>query len=141
MHMYKLLGSKPSTSSSFVAINGKVLKFTTQVSGTEIFVRDEALGQIALKAIETGGIKPPVVNVKIEAASESDLNAAQKTCPSKTLELENLIAYVKASNVPVAEPGPLRIEIVNPEALDRDQIVTVKRDGDGRIASLTGVKV
>jgi hypothetical protein len=141
MHMYKLLGSKPSVTSSFVAVNGKVLKFVTELTGMEVFVKDEALGQIALKALETGAVKPPSVGIKITEATEADLCAAQKSCPKNTLELENLIAYVKASNVPTQEPGPLRIEIVNPEALDRDQVVTVRRDPDGKLTGLTAVKV
>jgi hypothetical protein len=141
MHMYKLLGSKPSLTSSFVAVNGKVLKFVTELSGMEVFVADEALGQIALKALETGAVKPPVVNVKITEASEADLCAAQKSCPKKTLELENLISYIKASNVPQAEPGPLRVEIINAGELQKDTVLTLKRDSDGKLTAATAVKV
>jgi hypothetical protein len=60
-----------------------------------------------------GSVTPPSVGIKITEATEADLCASQKTNPSKTLELENMIAHMKASNVPPAEPGPLRVEIVN----------------------------
>jgi hypothetical protein len=63
------------------------------------------------------------------------------TCPSKTLELENMIAYMKASNVPQPEPGPLRVEIVNASELQKDTVVTVRRDESGKLTSATAHKV
>jgi hypothetical protein len=139
--MYKLLASKPSVTSSYMAVNGKVLKIVSSLQGIEIFTADESLGQIALKALETGAIKPPSVGIKITEATEADLSAAQKTCPSKTLELENMIAYMKASNVPPPELGPLRVEIVNASELQKDTVVTLRRDESGKLTAATAVKV
>jgi hypothetical protein len=56
---------------------------------------------------------------------------------SKTLELENMIAYMKASNVPQPEPAPLRVEIVNASEMQKDTVVTVRRDENGKLTSLT----
>jgi len=87
------------------------------IQGTEVFTADAQLGRIAENALLAGCVIPPSVDIKITAATEADLCAAQKSYPSLTLELENLIAYVKASNLPPPEPEPLRVEIVNAEEL------------------------
>ena len=108
----------------------------------EVFAADESLGQIALKALETGAVKPPSVSIKITEATEADLCAAQKTCPSKTLELENMIAYMKASNVPQPEPGPLRVEIVNAsEMAQKDTVLRVERDQSGKLTGALAHKI
>ncbi len=140
--MYKLIASKPSVTSSYVAVNGKVLKILSELQGIEVFTADESLGQIALKALETGAVKPPSVGIKITEATEADLCAAQKTCPSKTLELENMIAYMKASNVPQPEPGPLRVEIVNAsEMSQKDTVLRVERDQSGKLTGAVAHKI
>jgi len=110
--MYKLIGSKPSTSTRYIAFNGKVFKVACAIQASEVFAADAQLGKIAEYALVAGSVTPPSVDIKIIEATEADLCAAQKTNPSKTLELENMIAYMNASNVPQPEPGPLRVEIV-----------------------------
>jgi hypothetical protein len=78
----------------------------------------------------------------LATATEADLCAAQKTDPSKTLELENMIAYMKASNVPQPEPGPLRVEIVNAsEMAQKDQVIRIERDPAGQMTHAVAHKV
>jgi len=123
-------------------VDGKVLKILSELQGMEIFAADESLGQIAFKALETGAVKPPSVGIKITEATEADLCAAQKTCPSKTLELENMIAYMKASNVPQPDPGPLRVEIVNAsEMAPKDTVVRVERNSAGELTGAVAHKI
>jgi hypothetical protein len=106
------------------------------------YAADASLGQIALKALETGAVKPPSVGIKITEATEADLCAAQKTCPSKTLELENMIAYMKASNVPQPEPGPLRVEIVNAsEMAQKDTVLRLERNSAGELTRAVAHKI
>src|SRR5262249_35390184 len=84
---------------------------------------------------------PDAGNQTYAKATEADLCAAQKTNPSITLDLENMIAYMKASNVPQPEPGPLRVEIVNASEMQKDTIVTVRRDESGALTGATAHKV
>jgi len=49
-----------------------------------------------------------------------------------------MIAYMKASNVPQPEPGPLRVEIVNASELQKDTVVTVRRDESGKAHKRNG---
>src|SRR5262249_5866246 len=116
--MHKLIASEPTTSTSYVPVNGKVFKFDFTIQGTQVFTKDALLGKIAENALVAGSVTPPSVSIKITEAMEADLCAAQKTHPSITLDLENMIAYMKASNVPPPEPpGPLKVEIVNADVL------------------------
>ena len=140
--MYKLIGSKPTTSTSYMAVNGKVFKMAFAIQGTEVFTADAQLRKIAENALVAGSVTPPSVGIKITEATEADLCAAQKTCPSKTLELENMIAYMKASNVPQPEPGPLRVEIVNAsEMAQKDTVLRVERDQSGKLTGAVAHKI
>src|SRR5262245_5759904 len=140
--MYELIAPKPSVTSSYVAVNGKVLKILSEFQSMQLFTADELLGKIALKALATGAVTPPSVRIEITEATEADLCAAQKLCPSKTLELENMIAYMKASNVPQPEPGPLRVEIVNAsEMAQKDTVLRVERDQSGKLTGAVAHKI
>jgi hypothetical protein len=140
--MYKLIASKPSATLSYVVVNGKVFKFAFAIQGPEVFTADAQLGKIAENALVAGSVTAPSVGIKITEATEADLCAAQKTNPSKTLELENMIAYMKASNVPQPEPGPLRVEIVNAsEMAQKDTVVRVQRDSSGTLTGAIAQKI
>jgi hypothetical protein len=53
-----------------------------------------------------------------------------------------MIAYMKASNVPQPEPGPLRIEIVNAsEMAQKDQVIRIERDPAGQMTHAVAHKV
>jgi hypothetical protein len=52
-----------------------------------------------------------------------------------------MIAYIKAANVPQPEPGPFRVEIVNASELQKDTVVTLRRDESGKLTAATAVKV
>jgi hypothetical protein len=140
--MYKLIASKPSATLSYVVVNGKVFKFAFAIQGPEVFTADAQLGKIAENALVAGSVTAPSVGIKITEATEADLCAAQKTNPSKTLQLENMIAYMKASNVPQPEPGPLRVEIVNAaELAPKDQYIRIERNEAGQMTSAVAHKV
>jgi hypothetical protein len=134
--MCKLTNCEPTTTHTFLAIEGKVLKVVLAFHGSEIFCQDQFPGEIAERALATGCILPPTVNIRVGEASEADLLAAQKTSPDKAVELEQLLAYRRAIKAPRAQPPPLQVEIVNPQEVGRrDQLLTIKRDEAGRLES------
>jgi len=53
-----------------------------------------------------------------------------------------MIAYMKASNVPQPEPGPLRVEIVNAsEMAQKDTVLRVERDQSGNLTGAVAHKI
>jgi hypothetical protein len=82
--MYKLISSEPHAQQFFKVVNGKVIKATIVVKGSEIFSSDEYTGDIALKALMTGSISRTVVNLALDEATEADLIAAKNAVPAKT---------------------------------------------------------
>jgi len=140
--MYKLTNCEPTTTYTFLAIEGKVLKVVLAFHGSEIFCQDQFLGEIAERALATGCILPPTVNIRVGEASEADLLAAQKTSPHNAVELEQLLAYRRAIKAPPPQPPPLQVEIVNPQEIGRrDQVIRIQRDSDGLMQSATAHQV
>lgn len=140
--MFKLISSEPTVSHTFLAIEGKVLKVILGLKSSEVYCADEFLGGIAEKALATGYISPPAAIVRVGEASEADLLAAQKTSPSKAVELEKLLAYRRAVKTPPVQPPPLQVEIVNPQEIARrDQVLRIQRDSNGLMQSATAHQV
>jgi len=137
--MFKLIKSDPTVNVSYIPINGKVFAITIAMKGTEVFTADAQLGKIVGDALLTGKIISPACAIDIKEATETDLCAAQKTCPSKTLELENMISYMKACKEAAAKTArePIRVEITNAREVGGDKIMEVARNSDGTLRAAT----
>jgi hypothetical protein len=141
--MHKLISSDPYAQQIFKVVNGKVIKATLVIKGTEVFSSDEHTGEIALKALMTGAITRIVVNIALDEATEADLIAAKNVVPAKTHEIDTLIKFVRAAKDPEAQAAerPIRVEITNATELQKDTVLQIHRDESGKLESVTAHKI
>ena len=144
--MQKLLSSEPFSQQFFTLINGQVVKAILTVKGSELLAEDPGLAEVVMKlVIATGSVTRPVVNLAIGAASEADLLAAQKAAPDKAIEIESLLAFLRAAKDAQAQAAsqPIRVEITNASefADKRGTVVRVERDGSGQLTGAVATKV
>src|SRR5262249_50227866 len=95
--MHKLFTSEPTAAQFFKVVAGKVIKGTLVIKGAEISASDEYRAEMALKALMTGSVSTPRVDLALDEATEGDLIAAKSAAPSQALQLDALIKYLRAS--------------------------------------------
>jgi len=142
--MHKLISSEPYAQQIFKVVNGKVIKATLVIKGTEVFSSDEYTGEIALKALMTGAITRTVVNVALDEATEADLIAAKNAAPAKTHDIDTLIKFVRATKDAEAQAAerPLRVEIANAsDFAEKDTVLRVERDQSGKLTGAVAHKI
>ena len=140
--MHKIISSQPTESVTFTPMNGKVVKVRVMTRPMQVYAGDEWSANIALKALESGAISEPKVNVQVSEASEADLIAAQKSSPTQMLQLEKLLQYLKACRVPKSAPPPLEIFVTNAADIGgRRTEVSIKRDGAGQMTEAVARRV
>jgi hypothetical protein len=61
-----------------------------------------------------------------------------RTLPDQAHNVDGWIKFLKDGAIP---PPPLRIEIVNASELQKDTVVTLRRDESGKLTAATAVKV
>lgn len=119
-------------------VNGKVFKFAFAIQGMEVFATDDLHAKVARGAIAGGRITPETVNISVTEATEADLCAAQKCFPTRTVEFEKLISYLKTSATPTT---PLRVEIVNASELSKDTVLRIERNQSSVMTGAVAHKV
>lgn len=132
-----------SSTLTFSLLAGKVLKITTlsQLEELVIEANDErGASEVAAILKQFLPAFQPKTSVSITEATEEDLVTATAQSPEVAAELEKLLRYLRTTP---AEATPLRVEIVNAEALRPDKPETnrrihVERDSSG---TLTGAVV
>jgi hypothetical protein len=74
------------------------------------------------------------LSINVSEATEEDLVAAKAIRPDKAQDVEGWIKFLKNGATP---PPPLRVEIVNARELEKDTVVTLKRDESGKLTGAT----
>ena len=82
----------------------------------------------------------PSITLHMDLATEEDLLNARAMAPSQSGAIDILLRVLRDGGAP---EKPLRIEIVNADALKSDKVISIKRGDDGKMAaavvqSLTG---
>jgi hypothetical protein len=106
--------------------------------GAEFFCADEIDAAVVAKALKAGKISKPFVSINVTETTEEDLVAAKAIRPDLAPNVEGWIKFLKDGATP---PPPLRIEIVNASELQKDTVVTLRRDQSGKLTAATAVKV
>jgi hypothetical protein len=135
---FKTVCSGASRHREFQLIGGKLIKIDIAQKGAEFFCADEVDAAVVAKALNAGKITEPFLSVNVTEATVEDLVAAKALRPDKAQDVEGWIKFLKNGAVP---PPPLRVEIVNARELEKDTVVTLKRDESGKLTGATGLKV
>src|SRR5262249_794733 len=142
--MHKLFISKPFASQSFTVVAGKVIKATLVYKGSDISAGDSYRAEQALKALATGSMSKPWINLSLDEATEGDLQAAKKANPAQTHEIEAMIKYLRESKAAEAPKpaAPIQVEIVNAAQLKTKQTaVQVQRNSAGEMTGVMATTV
>jgi hypothetical protein len=120
------------------AARGESFKVTTISKIAELVIEDDdARGAAEVAAIIKGVAQAlqPWSTITIAEATEADLITARAESPAVAAELEGLLRHLRTA--PTDAP-PLRVEIVNADALkpDRPEIrrIDVERDSEGKLS-------
>jgi len=135
---FKIVNSEVSIRRDFQLVAGKLIKIDVTQKGAEFFCADEIDAAVVAKALRAGRISKPFVSIAVTEASEDDLVAAKAIRPDQANNVEGWIKFLKDGAAP---PPPLRVEIVNASELEKDTVVTLKRDETGKLTGMTGHKV
>jgi hypothetical protein len=135
---FKIVSSSVSLRRDFQLVAGKLLKIDVAQQGPEFFCADEVDAAVVAKALNAGKISKPFLSVNVTEATEEDLVAAKAIRPDQAQYAEGWIKFLKDGAAP---PPPLRVEIVNARELERDSVVTLKRDETGKLTGVTAHKV
>jgi hypothetical protein len=142
--MHKTLAQEPYTQEIFAAVGNKIARIRLTIQGTEVYAGNEYLSDLALKALSSGKVSRTSVGVGVTEATEADLLAAKNTWPGKTTELDQMISFVRASNAAeqAVAARPLQVEIVNSgDFREKDAIIRVQRDSEGKLVGATAQKI
>jgi hypothetical protein len=135
---FKIVSSEVSVHRDFQLVAGKLIKIDVAQKGAEFFCADEIDAAVVAKALKAGKISKPFASINVTEASEEDLVAAKAIRPDLAHNVEGWIKFLKDGATP---PPPLRIEIVNASELQKDTVVTLRRDESGKLTAATAVKV
>ena len=135
---FKIVSSEVSVRRDFQLVAGKLLKIDVAQKGPEFFCSDEIDAAVTAKALNAGKISKPFLSVNVTEATEEDLVAAKAIRPDQAQNVDGWIKFLKNGATP---PPPLRVEIVNASELQKDTVVTVRRDESGKLTSATAHKV
>lgn len=119
-----------SANLSFQVIDGKVLRvaMATQTHPTFYTFHN---GQVDQTATD--------ITLSVGFATEAELIAARAMVPAATAgQIDVLLKLVREGAQP---PAPIRVEITNADAFQKDTILTVKRDDSGKLSGATAMKV
>jgi hypothetical protein len=109
------------------------------IKSAEVFCDNEFAAEMAEKALMANGhMSTPNITLALDEASEADLLAAKSASPGQAHEVDALITFLRKSEQP---SPPLRVEITNATELQKDTVLTVQRDREGKLAGATAVKV
>jgi hypothetical protein len=135
---FKIVNSEVSIRRDFQLVAGKLIKIDVTQKGAEFFCADKIDAAVVAKALRAGKISKPFVTVAVTEASEDDLLAAKAIRPDQAHNVEGWIKYLKDGVTP---PPPLKIEIVNASELQKDTVVTLRRDEEGKLTAATAHKI
>jgi hypothetical protein len=135
---FKIVSSEVSVHRDFQLVAGKLLKIDVVQKGPEMFCADSIDAAVVAKALKAGKISKPFTSINVTEATEDDLKAAKAIRPELAPNVEGWIKFLKDGATP---PPPLRIEIVNASELQKDTVVTLRRDESGKLTAATAVKV
>ena len=139
--MRKIIGAKPFANQTFKVTAGRVVKMSLVLKGTEVWCKDEISAEIAEKALIGGSVSVPNITLSLTEATEAELIAAKSLAPEQVDKIDVLLNFMKANEQPPQPAPPLRVEITNPDQLQRDTVLTVRRDAEGKLVSATAAKV
>jgi hypothetical protein len=135
---FKIVNSEVSIHRDFQLVAGKLIKIDVTQKGAEFYCADKVDAAVVTKALKAGKISSPFLSVNVTEATEDDLVAAKALRPEQAQYAEGWIKYLKDGATP---PPPLKIEIVNASELQKDTVLTLRRDEEGRLATATAHKV
>ena len=104
----------------------------------EAYCNDEFSAGIVSKALNNGRITPSIISISLAEATEADLVAAKSARPDQAHNADALIKFLKQGAEP---PPPIRVQITNAADLQKDSVLSIRRDDSGRLAGATAHKV
>jgi hypothetical protein len=114
-----------SESMIFQVVDGKVLVAAFQMKQHDVFYTWNN-GEVEQAA--------PEINLSLNIATEEQLIAARAMVPAAQAgQIDILLKIVRDGETP---PAPLRVEIVNPDKIGADRVLTIKRTDDGKMAAV-----
>ena len=126
----QIMGGSTSASLMFQAVDGKVIATGLQMKFSDMFYTWSS------RKVE---YDEPHITVSSGFATEAQLLQARSMVPA--VQVGQIDALLKMVRDGVTPPAPIRVEITNTDQLQRDTILSIKRDDTGKVSGATAMKV